>query len=46
MMKVAGHEETELFELDGYNHGQMAAPAHPLLLRFIQRLTEQKAPQP
>ena len=37
MLKVVGHPDVELFELDGYNHGQMAKPAHPLLLRFIQR---------
>lgn len=37
MMKVSGHQETELMELDGYDHGAMAAPAHPLMLRFIQR---------
>jgi len=38
MLKEAGHERVELFELEGYNHGQMADPAHPLLLRFIQSL--------
>lgn len=37
MLKVVGHPHVELFELDGYNHGQMAEPAHPLLLRFIKR---------
>ena len=35
MMKVAGHEQTTLYELDGFNHGQMAEPAFPLLLRFV-----------
>lgn len=38
MMKVAGHPATELHELDGYNHGQMADPAFPLLARFVQRI--------
>ena len=38
MMRVAGHADTQLMELDGYNHGQMAEPAHPLLLRFIRRI--------
>ena len=33
------YTDAELYELDGYNHGQMAEPAHPLLLRFIQRVT-------
>lgn len=36
MMKVVGHSNTELYELDGYDHGGMAKPAHPLLLRFIR----------
>ncbi|MDB4664471.1 alpha/beta hydrolase [bacterium] len=40
MMKVAGHEQTTLHELDGYNHGQMAKPAHPLLLRFVRKLSK------
>ena len=41
MMKVVGHERTTLHELDGYNHGQMAAPAHPLLLRFVKKQSRQ-----
>lgn len=36
MMKVAGHPDVEIYELQGYNHG-MAEPAHPLLLRFVQQ---------
>lgn len=36
MMKEAGHAATELFELQGFDHGQMAEPGHPLLLRFIE----------
>jgi len=41
MLKVAGHPQVEIFELDGYNHGQMAKPAHPLLLRFVRRVSTQ-----
>lgn len=41
MMKVVGHEETYLLELDGYNHGGMAIPAHPLLLKFIKDRIDQ-----
>jgi len=41
MMKVAGHKETRLLELDGYNHG-MAEPAFPLLLNEIKRITAKK----
>jgi acetyl esterase/lipase len=36
MMQVAGHQQTTLYELDGFNHGQMAKPAFPLLLRFVK----------
>ncbi len=35
MMQVVGHRDTTLNELDGFNHGQMAEPAFPLLLRFV-----------
>ncbi len=37
MMQVIGHPDTELFELDGYNHGGMAGPAFPLLLKFVKK---------
>ncbi|OYP34899.1 alpha/beta hydrolase [Rhodopirellula sp. MGV] len=36
MMQVVEHPETKLVELKGYDHGQMAEPAHPLLLKFIK----------
>ena len=39
MMRVVGHPDTKIMELDGYNHGQMVGPAHPLLLRFIKRIS-------
>ena len=38
MMKEVGHPRTELFELEGYDHGGMAEPAHPLLLKFVRSL--------
>lgn len=41
MMKVAGHPDTHLFELDGYGHN-MVAPALPLLLDEIERVLEKK----
>lgn len=44
MMKEVGHTATRLHELQGYNHGQMAEPAFPLLLRFM-RETEQAQPK-
>ncbi len=37
MLKVVGHPNAELHELQGYNHGQMAIPAHPLLLQFVRK---------
>ncbi len=41
MMKVAGHQETRLMELDGYGHG-MAEPAYPLLLNEVSRIVKKK----
>lgn len=41
MMKIAGHKETRIFELDGYGHN-MTEPAFPLLLQEIQHITELK----
>ncbi|MEA4986255.1 hypothetical protein SDC9_45996 [bioreactor metagenome] len=41
MMKVAGHKDTRLYELDGYGHG-MTEPAFPLLLKEVQRITKNK----
>lgn len=40
MMKEVGHKDTELFELQGFDHGGMAEPAHPLLLRFLKKIGE------
>lgn len=38
MMKLKGHKETVLYELDGFDHGGMAVPAFPLLLNEIKRV--------
>ena len=35
MLKLAGHKESRLVELDGFDHGTMVAPGHLLALRFI-----------
>lgn len=40
MMKVVGHEQTKLYEMDGYGHG-MTEPAFPLLLNEVRRLSKQ-----
>lgn len=44
MMKIAGHEETRLMELDGYGHN-MVAPALPLLIREVKRIVKAKTKQ-
>jgi acetyl esterase/lipase len=36
MMKLSGHKQTTLYELDGFDHGGMADPAFDLLLRIIR----------
>jgi acetyl esterase/lipase len=36
MMKVVGHRDTELRELNGFDHGGMAEPAHPILMQFVK----------
>lgn len=41
MMKIAGHKETTLYELDGYGHG-MTEPAFPLLLKEVLRISKEK----
>ena len=40
MMQVVQHPNTKIYELDGFNHGQMAEPAYPLLLRFIKEISK------
>lgn len=41
MMKIAGHKETRLLELQGYGH-LMAEPAFPLLMNEVQRISDIK----
>jgi len=41
MMKIAGHQDTRLMELDGYGHN-MVAPALPLLIREVKRIVKTK----
>ena len=38
MMKEVGHPDCKLFELDGFNHGQMDDPAYYLLLKEVKRI--------
>jgi acetyl esterase/lipase len=41
MMKLAGHKETKLYELGGYDHS-MTFPAFPLLLKEVERIKKSK----
>jgi acetyl esterase/lipase len=45
MMKVVGHQDTRLMELDGYDHG-MERPAFPLLVNEVRRVLETKVTAP
>ena len=36
MMKLVGHKDITLLELDGFTHGGMPEPAFPLVLKFMQ----------
>jgi acetyl esterase/lipase len=35
-MKLAGHADVTLHELQGFDHGRMPEPAFPLLLKFVK----------
>lgn len=39
MMKLTGHTRTVLYELDGFDHGGMAEPAFPLLLKEVSAVS-------
>ncbi len=41
MMKLNGHTKTTLYELQGYDHGGMAEPAFPLLLKEVAAVTKE-----
>ena len=41
MLQVVQHPAAKIYELDGYNHGQMAEPAHPLLVQFIRQRSKE-----
>jgi len=41
MMKVVGHPDTRLYEMDGYGHN-MLLPAYPLLIKEVKRIVRLK----
>ena len=42
LMKLVGHPYVYLYELDGYDHGAMVAPAHHILKKHIDSLLKSK----
>lgn len=40
MMKLNGHKQTVLYELDGFDHGGMPEPAFPLLIKKVHELSK------
>jgi acetyl esterase/lipase len=43
MMKLTGHKQTRLLELQGYDHGGMAEPAFPLLIKEVRERVKEIA---
>ncbi len=41
MMKVVGHQNTRLYEMDGYGHG-MTEPAFPLLVKMVKEIADKR----
>ena len=42
MMKINGHKDTYLYELDGFDHGKMAVPACHILKEHIKDMVDTK----
>lgn len=45
MMKVIGHQDILLHELQGHDHGEMTSPANRLLLRYVESRTAPPLPK-
>ncbi|PUZ30584.1 Acetyl esterase/lipase [Chitinophaga costaii] len=43
MMKLNGSKTSRLYELQGFDHGGMATPAFPLLLREVAAITKKRS---
>jgi len=46
MMKVVGHKDIQLLELQGHDHGEATPPANRLLLRYVKQRTGMIPPKP
>lgn len=42
MMEIAGHKETTLYEIQGFDHGGMVEPAYWIVLKQIDRIIASK----
>ena len=42
MMKIAGHTQTQLYEMKGYGHNEMIPSSFPLLLKEVKRITAER----
>ena len=42
MLKLVGHKDVTIYEMQGYDHGAMAQPAYKILKDHIRRLTGKK----
>ncbi len=42
MLKLCGHKDVQLLEMQGYSHGEAARPAYSLIKKFIKRLTSSR----
>ncbi|RZK79714.1 MAG: alpha/beta hydrolase [Pedobacter sp.] len=41
MLKLTGHKTSRLYEIQGFDHGGMAEPAFPLLVREVRAITKE-----
>ena len=46
MLKLNGHKNSRLYELQGFDHGGMAEPAFPLLIKEVRRLSKEILAKP
>ena len=44
MLKLVGHKDVTLYEMQGYDHGAMPFPAYKILKDHIKRLTGKESP--
>jgi len=44
MLKLCGHKQVHMYELQGFNHGSMAGPAGLILKRYVQSMAKGRFP--